>query len=174
MDFTEQTERFILESGMLRQKESVTVGISGGADSVCLFLQLYKLKEKLGIELKAVTVEHGIRGDESEKDAEFSKKFCEERGIPSRIVHVDAPKRAAEKGISLEEAARQLEIDIQCLKNYEVECQKGTVSTETFATTMNGASVEAQRYASNIKNGTGSVQTFVANQKAIQSSMVPN
>ena len=108
MDFTEQTERFILESGMLRQKESVTVGISGGADSVCLFLQLYKLKEKLGIELKAVTVEHGIRGDESEKDAEFSKKFCEERGIPCRIVHVDAPKRAAEKGISLEEAARQL------------------------------------------------------------------
>lgn len=93
---------------MLRQKESVTVGISGGADSVCLFLQLYKLKEKLGIELKAVTVEHGIRGDESEKDAEFSKKFCEERGIPCRIVHVDAPKRAAEKGISLEEAARQL------------------------------------------------------------------
>ena len=108
MDFTEQTERFILESGMLRQKGSVTVGISGGADSVCLFLQLYKLKEKLGIELKAVTVEHGIRGDESEKDAEFSKKFCEERGIPCRIVHVDAPKRAAEKGISLEEAARQL------------------------------------------------------------------
>lgn len=93
---------------MLRQKESVTVGISGGADSVCLFLQLYKLKEKLGIELKAVTVEHGIRGDESEKDAEFSKNFCEERGIPCRIVHVDAPKRAAEKGISLEEAARQL------------------------------------------------------------------
>ena len=93
---------------MLRQKGSVTVGISGGADSVCLFLQLYKLKEKLGIELKAVTVEHGIRGDESEKDAEFSKKFCEERGIPCRIVHVDAPKRAAGKGISLEEAARQL------------------------------------------------------------------
>ena len=53
--------------------------------------------------------------------------------------------------IAQEEATRQLEIDIQCLKNYEIECQKGTVSTETFATTMNGASVEAQRYASNIK-----------------------
>lgn len=73
--------------------------------------------------------------------------------------------------IAQEEATRQLEVDIQCLKNYEIECQKGTVSAKTFATTMNGASVEAQRYASNIKNGTGSVQTFVANQKAIQSSM---
>ena len=77
MDFTEKTERFIRESGMLRQKGSVTVGISGGADSVCLFLQLSELREKLGIELKAVTVEHGIRGHESESDAEFSKKLCE-------------------------------------------------------------------------------------------------
>ena len=73
--------------------------------------------------------------------------------------------------IAQEEATRQLEIDIQCLKNYEIECQKGTVSTETFATTMNGARVEAQRYASNIKNGTGSAQTFATNQKAIQTSM---
>ena len=36
---------------------------------------------------------------------------------------------------------------------------------------MNGASVEAQRYAANIKNGTGSAQTFATNQKAIQTSM---
>ena len=36
---------------------------------------------------------------------------------------------------------------------------------------MNGASVEAQRYAANIKNGTGSSQTFATNQKAIQTSM---
>lgn len=108
MDFTEKTERFIRESGMLRQKGSVTVGISGGADSVCLFLQLSDLREKLGIELKAVTVEHGIRGDESESDAEFSKKLCESHGVHCEVVHVDAPGRAREKGISLEEAARQL------------------------------------------------------------------
>ena len=108
MNFTEQTERFIRESGMLRQKGSVTVGISGGADSVCLFLQLADLREKLGIELKAVTVEHGIRGDESESDAQFSKKLCESRGVHCEVVHVDAPGRAEAKGISLEEAARQL------------------------------------------------------------------
>lgn len=36
---------------------------------------------------------------------------------------------------------------------------------------MNGASLEAQRYASNIKSGTGSAQTFATNQKAIQTSM---
>ena len=93
---------------MLRQKGSVTVGISGGADSVCLFLQLNALKEKLGFKLKAVTVEHGIRGEESENDADFSKKLCEAHGVDCSVVHVDAPARARDKGISLEEAARQL------------------------------------------------------------------
>lgn len=73
--------------------------------------------------------------------------------------------------IAQEEATKQLEIDIQCLRNYEAECQKGSVNTETFATTMKGASVEAQNYATNIKNGTGSAQTFATNQKTIQASM---
>ena len=73
--------------------------------------------------------------------------------------------------IAQEEATRQLEIDIQCLRNYEAECQKGSVSTETFSNTMKGASVEAQKYAVNIKEGTGSAETFATNQKAIQTSM---
>lgn len=73
--------------------------------------------------------------------------------------------------IAQEEAAKQLEIDIQCLRNYEAECQKGSVSTETFSNTMKGASIEAQRYATNIKEGTGSASTFTSNQRAIQASM---
>lgn len=36
---------------------------------------------------------------------------------------------------------------------------------------MEGASVEAQQYAVNIKNGTGSAQTFATNQKTIQTVM---
>lgn len=73
--------------------------------------------------------------------------------------------------IAQEEAAKQSALDIECLQRYEAECQKGSVSTETFATTMKGASVEAQKYAVNIKNGTGSAQTFATNQKAIQTSV---
>ncbi len=73
--------------------------------------------------------------------------------------------------IAQEEATKQTALDIECLQRYEAECQKGSVSTETFATTMRGASVEAQKYAVNIKNGTGSAQTFATNQKAIQTSV---
>lgn len=73
--------------------------------------------------------------------------------------------------IAQEEATKQTALDIECLQKYEAECQKGSVSTETFSNTMKGASVEAQKYAVNIKNGTGSAQTFATNQKAIQTSV---
>ena len=40
-----------------------------------------------------------------------------------------------------------------------------------FTKTMDGASIEAQRYITNIKEGTGSASTFASNQRAIQASM---
>lgn len=73
--------------------------------------------------------------------------------------------------IAQQQATQQLQIDIQCLKQYEVECQKGTVTTETFTNTMGKASASAQSYATNIKNGTGSAQVYANQQKAIQAEL---
>ena len=92
--------------GLVEAKDRIVVGFSGGADSVCLLLVLEELKKELDIELYAVHVEHGIRGEESEKDAVFAEGFCKDRQIPCIVYHVDAPGLAKEKGISLEEAAR--------------------------------------------------------------------
>lgn len=94
--------------GLIEAKDRIVVGFSGGADSVCLLLVLEELKKELDIELYAVHVEHGIRGEESEKDAVFAEGFCKDRQIPCIVYHVDAPGLAKEKGISLEEAAREL------------------------------------------------------------------
>ena len=51
----------------------VLAGVSGGADSVCLLLMLEQLQKKTDFLLEAVHVEHGIRGEESRKDAAFVK-----------------------------------------------------------------------------------------------------
>lgn len=73
--------------------------------------------------------------------------------------------------IAQQQATAQLEIDIQCLKQYEFACQSGTVTTETFNNTMGKASAEAQAYAVNIKNGTGSAQVYANTQKQLQASL---
>ena len=51
----------------------IVMGLSGGADSVCLFHVLCELRGKYGYNLVAVHVHHGIRGAEADRDM----KFCE-------------------------------------------------------------------------------------------------
>lgn len=69
--------RMIRRYGMISPGDTVTVALSGGADSVALLYALYLLKGKLGIEVEAVHFNHGLRGEESERDAQFAWRFCE-------------------------------------------------------------------------------------------------
>lgn len=85
-----------------------TAAFSGGADSTALLLCLYQLREQLGIDLRAVHVHHGIRGEEADRDAAFCADFCARYGIPFQLVRVDVPAYAKEHRLSLETAARKL------------------------------------------------------------------
>ena len=68
--------------------------------------------------------------------------------------------------IAQQQATAQLETDIACLKQYEVACQSGSVSTEQFDSIMKKASVTAKEYTANIKAGTGTAQSYAQAQKA--------
>lgn len=89
----------------------VLAGVSGGADSVCLLLMLEQLQKKTDFLLEAVHVEHGIRGEESRKDAAFVKNLCQDHGIRCHIFSVEVPVFAEKHGLGLEEAARILRYD---------------------------------------------------------------
>ena len=85
----------------------VCVALSGGGDSVALFHFLCGCARENGIELSAVHVEHGIRGEASRADAGFVRALCAARGVPLREVSEDVPARAAAWKAGLEEAARR-------------------------------------------------------------------
>ena len=98
----------IREYHMLEPGGRVIAALSGGADSVCLLALLLRLGGKLGIELRAVHVHHGLRGAEADRDAEFAETLCAEYSVPCHIIRVDVRRTAAERGMSEEEAARLL------------------------------------------------------------------
>ncbi len=95
------------EHGFLRPGSRVLVGLSGGADSLCLLLNLLELQKEFELEITAVHVHHMIRGEEADADAAFCEKFCGERGIPFILRHVNV-RAERSTGESLEEAARNL------------------------------------------------------------------
>ncbi len=98
--------------GMIPAGTAVLCGFSGGADSVTLLSVLHELSEGRGdvpaFPLYACHVNHGIRGEEADRDEAFCRQFCEERDIPCVFLRRDIPSLAAESGLSEETVGRNV------------------------------------------------------------------
>jgi tRNA(Ile)-lysidine synthase len=101
-------QEYIREQGLIGPGTPVLVGVSAGADSMCLLSLLLEYQRIVDFPLQVVHVEHGIRGADSQLDASYVEQFCREHEQTCRVVHVDAVRAAGERGLSLEEAAREL------------------------------------------------------------------
>ena len=93
---------------MIPKNSHIIVGLSGGADSVCLLKLLKEYKKQQEFQLYAVHVNHHIRGEEAVRDEEFSKAVCKKLEVPFTVFHYDVPKLAQEEKLSLEEAGRNV------------------------------------------------------------------
>jgi len=114
----EKVRAYIKEQNMLSDGDKVVVGVSGGADSMCLLSCLMELRKDYGLELFVVHVNHGIRGEEARADAEYVKAFCEENELSVRIIEADIKGLAQKEGLSEEEAGRKVRYE-----EFEKECK---------------------------------------------------
>ena len=104
---TEQKVKTYVEKfRMIEPGDTIVLGISGGADSVCLLKLLSKWKESWGILLKAVHVHHQLRGKEADDDEAFVRRLCEGEGIVCQVFHEDVQGIANREKTGLEEAGR--------------------------------------------------------------------
>ena len=70
---------------MIPKNSHIIVGLSGGADSVCLLKLLKEYKKQQEFQLYAVHVNHHIRGEEAVRDEEFSKAVCKKLEVPFTV-----------------------------------------------------------------------------------------
>lgn len=104
----EKIYKTIKEYGLIEKKDKIIIGLSGGADSMCLTHILYCLREEMELELMCAHMHHSIRGEEADYDAQAARKFSESLGIPFEFLKEDVPSYAKRKGISEELAGREL------------------------------------------------------------------
>ena len=74
---------------MLSYGDIIVVGLSGGADSVCLTHALVSLRDSLSLEVEAVHVNHGIRGEEALRDQKICSDICSRHGIIVTVIRFD-------------------------------------------------------------------------------------
>lgn len=102
---------YIEKFHMIKDGDRVVVGLSGGADSVCLLFILKELRKTRDFFLEAIHVHHGLR-PEADKEAEFAEALCETWEIPYGVEKIDVTAYQKEHHLGTEEAARILRYEI--------------------------------------------------------------
>jgi len=65
----------LLARELIPPGSTVLCAVSGGADSVCLLHQLYRLRREIPFTLAAAHYNHQLRGEEADRDAAFVRQF---------------------------------------------------------------------------------------------------
>ena len=138
---------FIRKNKLVKKGNSVVLGVSGGADSICMLKLLSDLQKRLGISLYVLHINHMIRGEEADQDAAFVKKICTKFKVPHRVINVDVPALAEREGLSEEEAGRYVRYDEFSKYAYEVSATKIAVA--------HNSNDNAETVLMNLARGTG-------------------
>lgn len=89
---------------MLSKEDTVIVALSGGADSVSLLNVLLQL----GYCVRALHVNHMLRGEEADRDENFVRALCAERNVPLDVFRENIAEKAKERKLGLEECGREI------------------------------------------------------------------
>lgn len=82
MDNVRKIRRYVEKWHMIENGDKIIVGVSGGADSICLLFVLIQLQKEIPFELVCVHVNHGLRGIDADADEMYVKKNVREALCP--------------------------------------------------------------------------------------------
>ncbi len=98
----------ILSHALLCEGDCVFVALSGGADSVALLHLLLSWKKIQRITVCAAHVNHGLRGEESDREEAFVRCLCAEKNVPLFVKKEHMKEKKKPNGLGVEAWARQL------------------------------------------------------------------
>ena len=99
-----KVQHFITEKSLFKREDKLILGISGGADSVCLMHVLLAI----GYSFELAHCNFNLRGEESDADEDFVKELAKNHQLKIHVKQFDTLAYAAENKISTQMAARDL------------------------------------------------------------------
>lgn len=107
MDLAAKVRRIAERERLWQPGDTVLAAVSGGPDSTALLHVLTRLAAECGITVAAAHVNHGFRGEESAREAEFVRRLCESLGVPLESAAYNLPLYIEETGMNPQAAARK-------------------------------------------------------------------
>ena len=107
MKVERQVRETICQQDLIAPGDHVVLGLSGGADSLCLLHVLLALSGPLSFTLSALHLNHLMRGFSAFEDEAFLREHCRDLGLPLRVRSASVEALARRRGQTVEEAGRQ-------------------------------------------------------------------
>lgn len=104
MTVSDKTVKSVIKAAAPLRGHTAVIGLSGGADSVCLT----HILKNAGFSVVCAHVNHCLRGTEADADEEFVKDFCKSLGIKLYTVRRDVAALSMQHGTSCEDEGRRI------------------------------------------------------------------
>ena len=102
----ERVVRDAISDAGLSSDGPLVVAVSGGPDSLALLYAVYRQSNALGLRLHGAHLNHGLRGAESDLDADFVAETFRSLGLEFSVEKADVAAFRRRRKLSMEEAAR--------------------------------------------------------------------
>ena len=157
MNLLTRFQQFIRLQNLFQQKDKLLLAVSGGVDSIVLC----ELCKQAGYNFTIAHCNFQLRGQESERDEAFVTTMGDKYGVEVIIKKFDTEKYAAEKKISIQEAARNLRYGwfAELVKSLEFRVQSpvhnSELRTRNLVLTAHHADDNIETVLMNFCRGTG-------------------
>ncbi len=139
----EALQSYIAARRLFDKSDQLLVAVSGGVDS----MTLTHLLKTAGYSLQVAHVNFQLRGEASDGDEAFIRAYCRDNQLPFYTIKVNAEEYAAEHGLSIQMAARDLRYEWFGKIMPEVDCQ--------YLLTAHNADDSVETALFNLVKGTG-------------------
>lgn len=92
-NLVKKIQNFAHKNDLWKKGEKIVVGVSGGADSACLFHMLVFLSKKYDFSLHVAHINYGLRGKDSEDDEKFVRNLAEKNNVEMSVLNVKSASR---------------------------------------------------------------------------------
>ncbi|WP_245831000.1 tRNA lysidine(34) synthetase TilS [Sediminibacillus massiliensis] len=103
-----KVNNFARKHQLFHEGATVLVGVSGGPDSMALLHYLAEARTSWKLRLIALSVDHGLRGDQAKEDVDFVEAICKQWNIEFVGTFLDVPSYKKKYGKGTQVSAREM------------------------------------------------------------------
>lgn len=132
MSIEQTIAAFFAELEPVRAGDGLFCALSGGPDSVALFHLLRAVAPARGLRFAALHLNHGLRGEQSDRDEAFVRWLCDRWNVPLTVERAEMRQRDWPVGESEESFARVLRYDFferTAARMEQAGCRRAWVAT---------------------------------------------